>query len=133
MTAFFWSILWPEEDTSKDDVWEIMGLVTHHSTPMAFLLIDYICFNAIPFTYRHSVFTIGIGGIYIIFNMIYTLTIEPIYDVMDWRTLSGILIPIGTIFVCFILIAMMELITYCKLKKMGHHLTIGAYSKNLKD
>ena len=74
--------------------------INAHGMPFIFLLID-ACMNSFCFPRLHFVFVLVIGFVYGLINVIYTLKVRPIYDVLDWKSwVSGMLLA-GALLLAF--------------------------------
>lgn len=72
--------------------------IVDHYLPLCLLLTDYVLSNPV-FVLRHVIFSLLYGLIYTFTNMIISLANRPTYKSMDWRSTSGVLIPMAMIFV----------------------------------
>jgi len=121
ITLVFWTVLLPAGDPVAMGFtgWDIFGMCCWHSIPLIFLILDYSLFSCIPFTRRHSLTSYIIGIIYTLMNMTYTLCEHPIYEIMDWRSAKGIIVPLSIFPLVAIFLYGLEILTKWKLKKLG--------------
>ena len=113
-------MLFPLMDMSEWKGLRLLGLIMDHTFPLVVLLTEYIFLNSVPFINRHMPIVFGVGGLYMVFNMIYTLTNEPIYDPITWNSPMGIIIPILTIAVSLGIFVLLRKITKHKLRALGY-------------
>lgn len=93
ITPYYWILLrklHPFENT----IYTKIEIVTDHTLPLVLLLVE-LTMNQIPFIFRH----IYIGGLVVVtvilVNLIYTkVSGSPVYPMMNWNTVIGILIPL---------------------------------------
>ena len=125
ITAVFWSILYPDPsvDICKKSAplgfhdLRCVNLLGDHSLPLLYLLIDYT-YNTQPFLLRHLIPIFKLSVIYLIVNLAYTKTHDnPVYAPMDWDSVSGIVMPLGTLVVSIALFFLIYWINNRKLKK----------------
>ena len=75
----------------------MLGLVVHHSLPLVLLSFDFTL-NCVPFAGRHVYGILAVCTSYILLNFIVTKAKgKPVYDMMGWDSLLGVLIPIMTL------------------------------------
>ena len=102
-----------EEDWSDIDM---TALYLLHTVSIIFLSFDYIFINSIPFTRRHILPNLTIGFAYLFLNLGYTLNYEPLYPMIDWKSPTGIILPLCVVIVFVILSLLLECCTRIKLK-----------------
>ena len=66
------------------------------------------------------VFAVGIAYLAVNFSVT-KYTGIPVYDLLDWKSTMGVMIPIGILAITFLIFAVLEIITTKKLKAQGHH------------
>ena len=71
----------------------VVAGVLDHTIPIVVLMIDF-SFNCVPFIPRHFLITISLGILYALFNITYTLKVEPIYPSIDYREFKHYLYPV---------------------------------------
>ena len=123
VSIYFWGVLWGQfKDTKRKDApWHnIMGLVCNHSVPLTLLMIEYVCFNSVLFTYRNLWVALSYSACYLVFNFTWTKVYMPVYPDMTWSGFLGLTLPW---LLC--LIAVVSHVIFCgltrlKLRKLGH-------------
>jgi hypothetical protein len=78
--------------------------VLEHSTPLIFLLIDLVA-NGYRFPRKRLILVLAYGATYLAINLGYSLSQEPVYDIITWQDAESylyivvvILLIIGTQF-----------------------------------
>lgn len=87
-----------------------MAGILDHSIPLIALMIDF-SYNCIPFVYRHFQITLVLTLVYTVFNIIYSIKVEPIYPIADFKSPLTFLYPFGGIIWCALM--------YCFILKMS--------------
>ena len=67
-----------------------------HTVPLLVLMIDF-SYNCVPFTGRHFLITLSCGSLYALFNISYTLKIDPVYPSVDFTKFYHYLYPLGAL------------------------------------
>lgn len=96
-----------------------MSLVCDHSMPMLSIIIDFFV-NGVPFVPRHFSIMAVFASIYMAINYTFTVTNgRPVYDIMNWKWPTGVLVPIATVVVAVCLFFLMTAVVRHKLKLFG--------------
>ena len=89
--------------------------INAHGMPFLFLLVD-LCMNSFCFPRIHFIFILVVGFFYGLINVVYTLKVRPIYDILDWQSwFSGMLLA-GALFLAFVMFLMCRILFH-RLKK----------------
>jgi hypothetical protein len=95
ITVFFWTAVFPtclrlgeSEVGFKIDLHYIILTANMHGGVFIVLWIDNIL-NKIRFYKRHMYFLIAFSIFYCILNILYTVADEPVYIVLDWKSISS--------------------------------------------
>ena len=102
ITGYYWILEYPNRNPDQSAVADLYGDFVH-SLPLAFLLFDFVFLNSLPFLIRHEVFNLVIKLSYLILNLSVSLSSEPIYKLISWRSPLGIALPLCLILVAFLL------------------------------
>lgn len=70
--------------------------VLEHSTPIIFLLIDLLA-NSYRFDRRRLILTASYGIVYLAINLGYSLSQEPVYDIITWQDAESYLYLVAVI------------------------------------
>jgi hypothetical protein len=124
IVPIFWGVILPgilatrhyhkDNGSSPSMLFIIVGGYCDHLGPLIVLLVDF-SFNCIPFIWRHFWVSMGVCAIYSIFNMVYTLKVDQIYPVIDYKSPLGIIVPISILFYIFFA---NWLLVVCSVKKL---------------
>lgn len=101
----------------------IVAGILDHSIPLIVLMIDF-SYNCIPFLWRHFLCTLGVAIGYAIFNIIYSLHIDLIYPILDYRTPFGALFPALGLLWTFLMYYMLVFFSQKKLKMQKKNLAL---------
>lgn len=86
-----------------------------HILPIMSLLIEYVITNPV-FVKRHIFIIVALGFIYLIFNFSYSVAGYPPYDMTDWKSVKGCIMPFVCINLGNLLYVFLE---FCNRKKLG--------------
>lgn len=101
----------------------IVAGVLDHSLPLIVLMIDFT-YNCIPFIGRHFKVTFFIILIYAIFNVSYSIAVEPIYPVADFDKAISFVYPVGGIIWCVLMFYFIMYINRIKLKRSNKNIAL---------
>jgi hypothetical protein len=103
IAPYFWAFLWSAWNTGKEGTVEELNLIFCHSFSIAILLLEFFVVNAFPISFRHFSAIFFIMILYMIDNVIFvTVTGKAVYPGITWDSVSGILMPLGVIFITFL-------------------------------
>ena len=121
-TILYWVILYqPDKIVNYNLLQKIGSVYLDHTVPLVFHTIDYVFLSSIPFTRRMIPLNLLFAVMYFVFNMSYSLTVEPVYSIMDWKSPKGIGLPLITIILYLITLLLIEILNKFKLKKLGYN------------
>ena len=86
-----------------------------HMLPLILCLIE-LWLNSYAFPIFHFFFVIILGTIYMVINLVYSLKVTPVYEVLDWKSFFSVVLVMGAFFLSFMMFMACNLI-YKKFKK----------------
>ena len=96
----------------------VVGGVLDHTLPVVVMIIDFIFFNRVPFTWRHSLSLISTMLSYGAVNSAWTILYKEVYPGITWRDAPGILMPLGLFAIILALQACLIKLSECKIKRL---------------
>ena len=92
-----------------------LSKIIDNSVPMMLILIEF-SYNAVPFCRRHLIFIIIIAILYLITNFTITKYLgQPVYQILDWNSTLGYIMPFAFIAYVVIVFLIVEWINSKKL------------------
>ena len=138
IVPLFWTIIFPGyfvnqteipdvDDFQTLDQFEIgfiiVAGVMDHTIPLIVLMIDF-SFNCIPFVFRHFQVTLILAIVYSVFNVIYSIKVEPIYPIADFNSPLAFLYPIGGLVWCILMYLFILHSSKVKLRKSNKNFAL---------
>ena len=132
VTVFYWTFLFDRNEYHTELIHRL-ALAGDHSIPFACMLMEF-GLNSIPFCSRHILPMLIMNVLYLLLNLIVTkVRGHPVYDVIDWSTPKGIVLPLLTLLVAGILFLGLTKISNRKLKANGHSNFLQVFRGNVRD
>lgn len=73
-----------------------------HILPFILVLIE-LSLNSYEFRIPHILFVIITGIFYLMINYFYSVNVEPVYNVLDWKNIKSIILVFGAFALSFLM------------------------------
>lgn len=132
VTIFYWTFLY-DPDEYKGKMVSRLALGGDHTIPLACMLMEF-ALNSIPFCPRHLYPMLVVNALYLLINLAVTkIQGYPVYDVVDWKSVKGILLPLATLVIASIMFLFLTWVSKHKLKANGHSNFLQVFRGNIRD
>ena len=83
-----------------------------HAAPVLCLLVDFV-FNTLSYNVRRFIFIVFASLLYLAMNAVYTLTYQPIYSSVTWKSLTSYILVIVALAVIYIVFLIGSIVFCC--------------------
>ena len=98
--------------------------MTDHTLPLSCLMVEYLFLSNPPFLKRQFPLIFMIAVIYLSINCAITLITSPVYPVMSWTGVLGMVVPLGTVLAAIGIFMILQFISKKRLRRNGNFLLV---------